>query len=651
MDTQDILTPPGGQPRALTPAWSNGDTEPVFESTRKQASPQDKSRFIVGIDFGTTTTSVAYCKLAAGQRPLRVPNDEIKCIRQWPYAGEYQNSALVPSESLYSDDDFSWGYRVRDQLMAAHYDDAPGVHDASSRAIRFAKLLFVDEERLEEQFLQEQKNTIANLHTSVFDVVKDYLRPILWHTIDTLRDAEEDFDDTSEVELSVAVPVGCSFISSVALETILTDLVEESQLESNLDLYLIHEPEAASSFLIDTLLRPDELSVEGAFMVCDAGGGTVDVITYTVLQEKPLRLKEIVPPAGASCGSVYVNQAMEQDLTERLRDVKLCQGIIREREIERMFQDFENRLKRNCNLAQDRLDGYEYLDLPGLKADPERGFKTGAVAIPRRTLKEYFKKSLEGTASLIQGQLDSAGRKGYVVKKVLMIGGLSQSKPLRQFLKERFASLRLKFIFPTESEAGTLVSRGCVYRAIDKSNGPHRQIIANIGYTQSEEYDPKCAAHRAVRPEFQILVRQRYVYNCINWIFKKGDIMNQSQWIVGNFHQVFEPDESLIVNHTLYYSEQDDAEDHYPESHPKNEGCVPIGTVVADLDVLRDQGLIRPATRYKRNTVPTLRIHYELHIAVSGRSIRFSVVYPPGSQKERGSTQVSIAASFEPSTM
>lgn len=74
---------------------------------------------------------------------------------------------------------------------------------------------------------------------------------------------------------------------------------------------------------------------------------------------------------------------MEQDLTERLRDVKLCQGIIREREIERMFQDFENRLKRNCNLAQDRLDGYEYLDLPGLKADPERGFKTGAVAIPR----------------------------------------------------------------------------------------------------------------------------------------------------------------------------------------------------------------------------------------------------------------------------
>ncbi|PYI35263.1 hypothetical protein BP00DRAFT_442793 [Aspergillus indologenus CBS 114.80] len=386
-------------------------------------------------------------------------------------------------------------------------------------------------------------------------------------------------------------------------------------------------------------------------MVCDAGGGTVDVITYTVLQEKPLRLKEIVPPAGASCGSVYINQALEQDLTERLRDVTLSQGVIRERVIGRMFQDFENKLKRNCNLAEDQLDGCEYLELPGLKANPRKNFETGEIAIPRRTLKQYFRKSLEGTANLIRDQVNAAVWRGYTVKKVLMIGGLSQSKPLRHFLEEQFGSFGLKFIFPVESDAGTLVSRGCVYRAIDKSNGPHRQMIANIGFTQSEEYNPKCAAHKAVGATLQSLTGEKYVYNCINWIFKKGYIMDQSQWFVGSYNQLFKPDESLNLNHKLYYSTQDSAEDHYPETHPMNDGRVHIGTVVANLDVLRDQGHFKPPTRYKKNTERSFRIYYDIHIAVSGRSLRFSVVYPPGGQQERGSTQVSIAASFVPSTM
>lgn len=43
------------------------------------------------------------------------------------------------------------------------------------------------------------------------------------------------------------------------------------------------------------------LSVGDAFVVCDAGGGTVDLISYEVTERSPkLQLKELVPGKGKS---------------------------------------------------------------------------------------------------------------------------------------------------------------------------------------------------------------------------------------------------------------------------------------------------------------------------------------------------------------
>jgi hypothetical protein len=73
----------------------------------------------------------------------------------------------------------------------------------------------------------------------------------------------------------------------------------------------------------------------------------------------------------------------------------------------------------------------------------------------------------------------------------------------------------------TFSEIDTVVSRGTVYRAIDKSNGPARQIIANFGLLQLEEYNSKCAPHRDAMLRFNNHDRRRYVDDCVNWIIKK----------------------------------------------------------------------------------------------------------------------------------
>jgi molecular chaperone DnaK (HSP70) len=55
------------------------------------------------------------------------------------------------------------------------------------------------------------------------------------------------------------------------------------------------------------------------FVVCDAGGGTVDLISYTVVSLEPvLEVKEAAPGTGALCGSTYLNRRFQEYLVSRL---------------------------------------------------------------------------------------------------------------------------------------------------------------------------------------------------------------------------------------------------------------------------------------------------------------------------------------------
>lgn len=60
---------------------------------------------------------------------------------------------------------------------------------------------------------------------------------------------------------------------------------------------LIKEPEAAALYTLYSL--DFTLDIGDAFVVCDAGGGTVDLISYEVEEVSPqLKLKELVPGNG-----------------------------------------------------------------------------------------------------------------------------------------------------------------------------------------------------------------------------------------------------------------------------------------------------------------------------------------------------------------
>ena len=84
-------------------------------------------------------------------------------------------------------------------------------------------------------------------------------------------------------------------------------------------LHIISEPEAAAVYALD-VLDPHSIEIGDTFVLCDAGGGTVDLISYTVKALKPrLEITEATTGTGSLCGSTFLNRRFEQYLKDRLR--------------------------------------------------------------------------------------------------------------------------------------------------------------------------------------------------------------------------------------------------------------------------------------------------------------------------------------------
>jgi molecular chaperone DnaK (HSP70) len=71
------------------------------------------------------------------------------------------------------------------------------------------------------------------------------------------------------------------------------------------------EPEAAAAYAMQKLDR-SYLKIGDSITICDAGGGTVDLITYRITRLPPnLQVEESGICGGGKCGSVFLNRIFE----------------------------------------------------------------------------------------------------------------------------------------------------------------------------------------------------------------------------------------------------------------------------------------------------------------------------------------------------
>jgi molecular chaperone DnaK (HSP70) len=159
-----------------------------------------------------------------------------------------------------------------------------------------------------------------------------YLTELVKHLMYTLEERlGSAILQTIPLEFVLTVPAIWS--ESAKLKTLAA--CQRAGIKSQSDILLVSEPvskanivflflliarkEAAAIYALHGL-DPHGLDVGDNFVLCDAGGGTVDLISYTIIELYPtLRVEEAAPGSGGLCGSTFLNRKFAEYLVTKLK--------------------------------------------------------------------------------------------------------------------------------------------------------------------------------------------------------------------------------------------------------------------------------------------------------------------------------------------
>ena len=148
-------------------------------------------------------------------------------------------------------------------------------------------------------------------------LVKDYLTALRQHAEQVLRKKlPQSALAFTPLEFIITVPAVWSDAAKAKTRT----CAEQAGMGVGSALHIISEPEAAAMYALDAM-DPHDIKVGDTFVLCDGGGGTVDLISYKVMVLKPvLNIVEAAPGSGSLCGSTFLNRIFQKFLEEKLGD-------------------------------------------------------------------------------------------------------------------------------------------------------------------------------------------------------------------------------------------------------------------------------------------------------------------------------------------
>ncbi|PVH69481.1 hypothetical protein DL98DRAFT_522149 [Cadophora sp. DSE1049] len=630
----------------IPPSWKQRRTgRQTLQSSDEEAMNEDPNLSDASSDFSCSR-----------------PEDEVDVETEQVNTGE----DLGRSAPLF------WGFGVQKQLKNI---DIP--KDGTRRLTRF-KLMLDETSTATKDIRAELSVTLKNLKRAKIikqdtDVITDYLAQLFQHTKNELLRLDE-YSDYTPVEFVLCVPAvwpskACR-VMQAAMSTAAGRCGFGNLVNGSLDnLFIISEPEAAAACVLAE--DNDDIHENEIVLILDAGGGTVDAVTYKVTNSYPLRLSaEVVSPGTQLCGASYINERFEKLLLKRLKhenylvkNGKSIKSIVEGKVIE-----FENGEKRLIDIADEYFEPVPvYID--DLKANSKKRFSQNRLRITKREMAWVFQGSLDGTANLLIEQLEMVKAKGFPVQKVILIGGFGQSPALRTHLRNVLATERnlldQEIHLLTSRAASTVVARGAIVRAFNKNHGPLRTTSCSYGFLRSEPYEPdEFAAHRNTRCTIDKADGEKYIDGTINWLIQKGeDLPHNKEFSIIVKHTFGINARSFECKEVLYVSDFNH-ESHYRKAHAMNKGAELAGSITADMTFLRNEGHILPVPPSEFSTYfgPKAQNHwavtFELVMIIDGRDLRYEARWPPPnspearvhSQRVPGSGQACIAAAFKPGT-
>ncbi|PUU81894.1 hypothetical protein B9Z19DRAFT_1042212 [Tuber borchii] len=459
-------------------------------------------KIVVGLDFGTTYSALAWAS-------TNLPG-QINLIGNWPSAGILTHHS-APTEIAYhqgSTTDFSWGY------------DIP----RTARRLKWFKLL------LESNDEHVQSGTPLPAGMTAMDITRDFLSALYQHAIGTLwRQNGQAVMSMTKVDFVLTVPA----VWSDTAKQRTREAAIAAGMSNEHNLSLLSEPEAAAIYTIKNQDR-NAINVHDRIVVCDAGGGTVDLISYTVISINPLKVTECAVGTGDFCGSTYIDRNFEVLLQQRMGH---HYKNLRVETQQRIIKNFE---EVKCAFRDKPDQSVYHVNVPTIDSIPEAGIFGGEFQLTREEMKQLFDPVVDQIMILINSQVQSICSEGNQVNSVLLVGGFGESPYLFQRLETWCRQWGISAISP--HGAATAVVKGAVLRGLEPSipfqmSTVVRRVRRHYGTPMST---PFIQGRHSERDAYSDpITGRKMARNQVAWFLQKGEPIADDRRITRNFCRSF----------------------------------------------------------------------------------------------------------------
>lgn len=322
----------------------------------------------------------------------------------------------------------------------------------------------------------------------------------------------------------------------------------------------------------------------GYFILCDAGGGTVDVVSYKARQLQPtLQLQQITVPTGRKCGSVFINIEFQRWLRQLLGDryysqidpgmgrTTIASHSIEGRAMRELMRDFDI-LKREFTgdtgqiLQIDLPSPLDDLNIPGV-------VDFGQITLKESVMERFFDVCVGQIVTLIRDQADQIERKGGRPKNVIMVGGFAESVYLQRQIETTLSMYRLNLRRPETS--WTAVVQGAALCGIEKSTMRNLRPATSCRHHYGINVNPLFSdVHYERRDKVEVhgvaLARGQ-----MTWLWTKGDLVlvNEEQSREQIVLLSFTKTETRVKKLSIYRYSDNDRPDRYQSAREELFEC------------------------------------------------------------------------------
>ncbi|KZT24956.1 actin-like ATPase domain-containing protein [Neolentinus lepideus HHB14362 ss-1] len=499
--------------------------------------PSDEGKIVVSIDFGTTFSGVAYGS-------SRIASGKVQQILQWP--GSFETFRKVPTCLLYDEQGqvLAWG------LEAKNASPMPG----TTRCEWFK--LFLEPKALRDDGEIDPRLPQIPPGKRALDLIVDFLSCLWEYAKEEITREIGAVADLDSADVWLTVPAawdakGCDIMREAAIAAGLVQSARAGDRDWRDRLRIITEPEAAAvhcAHLTDLhRLRPNQ-----NFVICDAGGGTVDLATYKVIgQMTNLEIAEMCARSGANCGSIFLDLRFRDLVKYLLGDHPAHLDPASLAYFMHAFSEAD-KLTYMGESDDNKLFYFTCFNVEDTD-DPSVGLVNGEVAIPGVLLRsDVFDPVVNKVLDLIEEHVRKTDQP---IDALLLVGGFSGSEYLFKRVEERFSS-RIKTI-ARPADADTATCRGAAQYGLAR-----RPLVSSTIVPRSYIMKVKLPAEDEDRMKRPAYIRDNdsgvsICDNRLQYLVVKGAILRKGQRVKTKFCKFSQSAQDHVFVATLYTSDTD----------------------------------------------------------------------------------------------